>query len=71
MQALLAAKQSGDPYGWQQFEQDIQNLKLQRTRTLREADDVKAALLAAQQSQGILEAFSAQHRRTALVGTCP
>ena len=59
VQALLAAKQSRDPHGWQQFEQDVQNLKLQRTRTLREVDDIKAALLAAQQSQGISVAFSA------------
>ena len=46
VQALLHAKEKTDPHGWQQFQQKMQTLKLQRTRTMREAEDMQAALQA-------------------------
>lgn len=48
MQALLTSKEKQDPQGWQDFQQQMQNLKLQRTRLQREAEDVLAALADAQ-----------------------
>lgn len=48
MAALLAAKEAGDAPGWQRFQADIHTLKLQRTRVLREAEDVRLALYAAE-----------------------
>ena len=50
MQALLAAKEKGDPQGWRDFQQRMQSLKLQRTRVVREAEYVQAALLNATDS---------------------
>ena len=46
LQALLRAKEKADPLGWQQFQQRMQTLKLQRTRVVREAEDMQAALQA-------------------------
>lgn len=48
VQALLHAKEKADPQGWQQFQQKMQTLKLQRTRTMREAEDMLAALQASE-----------------------
>lgn len=45
--ALLAAKQKADPRGWQDFQEAVHALKNQRTRALREAEDLQASIFAA------------------------
>jgi len=50
LQALLAAKERDNPPGWQAFQQRMQTLKLQRTRAVREAENVQTALLEATDS---------------------
>ncbi|GAB4822001.1 hypothetical protein N2152v2_009047 [Parachlorella kessleri] len=51
MQALMAAKSQRDPKGWQQFQAAVSGLKLTRSRLLREAEEVAAALEAARKRE--------------------
>jgi hypothetical protein len=53
LQALLTAKEREDPPGWQAFQQRMQTLKLQRTRAMREAENVQTALLEATDSGNV------------------
>lgn len=53
-QALLHAKEKQDSAGWQQFQQQMQTLKLQRTRAVREAEDIQTALQEAERNSGEL-----------------
>ncbi|KAL6750256.1 CobN/Magnesium chelatase-domain-containing protein, partial [Haematococcus lacustris] len=51
MEALLREKQEQDPAGWTQFQQQVRQLKLRRTRAAREAQDLAQALTSSQQQQ--------------------
>ncbi len=48
MKQLLHDKETSDPKGWAQTQQQIQTAKLQRTRLTREIEDLKAALAQAE-----------------------
>ena len=48
MKQLLHDKETSDPKGWAQSQQQIQTAKLQRTRLTREIEDLKAALVQAE-----------------------
>lgn len=48
MKQLLHDKETSDPKGWAQTQQQIQTAKLQRTRLAREIEDLKAALAQAE-----------------------
>lgn len=50
MEALLAARQQ-DSAAWLAFQQEVNDLKLQRTRVLRERDAVATALDVARKEQ--------------------
>ncbi|DBA83121.1 TPA: Magnesium chelatase [Trebouxia sp. C0005] len=49
MKQLLHDKETSDPKGWAQTQQQIQTAKLQRTRLTREIEDLKAALVQAEE----------------------
>ena len=49
--ALIQAKERGDPQGWLAFQSGVSELKLQRSRLEREAEDVAAVLEAALQRE--------------------
>ena len=48
MKQLLHDKETSDPKGWAQTQQQIQTAKLQRTRLTREIEDLKATVLQAE-----------------------
>ena len=48
MKQLLHDKETSDPKGWAQSQQQIQTAKLQRTRLTRETEDLKTALVQAE-----------------------
>ena len=48
MKQLLHDKETSDPKGWAQTQQQIQTAKLQRTRLTREMEDLKATVLQAE-----------------------
>ncbi|CAL8470018.1 g9560 [Coccomyxa elongata] len=45
--AILAAKQKSDPLGWQKFQETVHAMKNQRTRAVREAEDLQSSIFAA------------------------
>lgn len=51
LQALVAAKGAADAKGWQDFQARVSGLKLTRSRALREAEEVAAALEQAQRRE--------------------
>ncbi len=63
MKQLLHDKETSDPKGWAQSQQQIQTAKLQRTRLTREIEDLKAALVQAEadMSHGIESSIISPH----------
>lgn len=49
MKALLQTKEKQDPKGWKTFQQQVNTLKLQRTRVQKELEEVQGALFSATQ----------------------
>ncbi|KAK9860391.1 hypothetical protein WJX84_004358 [Apatococcus fuscideae] len=49
IKALLRTKEKQDPKGWKAFQQQVNTLKLQRTRTQNELEEVQGALFSATQ----------------------
>lgn len=64
--AAIAAKGHADARGWQQFQAAVSGLKLTRSRALREAEEVSAALeaaLKAEREAGRVDEYDAGERK--------